>query len=104
MKLQNIDDKRLRVQDLPFSKRFGYEHEKECRLLYTSSTKNQSKLDVNIPLESIVKVTLSPWLHPDLFSSVGHTLTSVDGCKDLVVTRSTLIGNDRWREWGEQAQ
>ncbi len=92
----------LKNLDLPFLKRFAFADENEFRFVYESRTKC-SKLDIPIPMSCVLKVTLSPWLHPDVADIVKIVLRSIDGCKQLRISRSTLIGNTEWKEFGEQA-
>jgi hypothetical protein len=93
-----------RIDDLPFVKRVGFADEYESRLVYGSLGATFDKLDIDIPLSCIHKVTLSPLMHPDLFDSVREVLVSIDGCENLDVSRSTLISNEQWQRLAEKAQ
>lgn len=101
--LDEMKSKQLEIEDLPFSKRYAYEAEGEYRLIYESDSERLSKRDINLSLSSIEKVTLSPWMHPDLVSDVKSLLRGVPGCSRLRIVRSTLIGNEEWKEYGEAA-
>lgn len=92
---------RVRVQDLPFLKRFAFEHENEFRMTYESTTRRLPKLDIRVPLSTIETVTLSPWIHPDLVEPVKESLWSIEGCSNLKILRSTLIGNADWKSLGD---
>lgn len=93
----------LAVEELPFVKRAGFKPEAEFRVLYTSAREERKFLDVPIPLQSIVEVRLSPWLNSRLRHCLKDTIRRVAGCKDLVVQRSTLIGNTTWKKLGDRA-
>ncbi len=48
--LERIRDQKPAIEDLPFLKRIGYEHEAEYRIIYESNTEKKPKLDVAVPL------------------------------------------------------
>ncbi len=99
--LSKVRNTTLLTQELPFLKRHAFQDENEFRLIYESRKAHISKLDVGIPLSCIKRVTLSPWLHPDVSPHVKQVLRAVDGCAQLNIVRSTLIGNDEWKALGE---
>lgn len=103
LKLEEIRDLRLKTSDLPFLKRFAFEHEAEFRLIYESVDHAHTQLDVEFSLSCIHRVTLSPWMHPSLASHVRNTIRAIKGCGALEVVRSTLIGNMEWKTLGEAA-
>jgi hypothetical protein len=91
------------VEELPFLKRWGFEHESEVRLIYASESERIESLDIEIALSCINKLTFSPWIHPDVFESVRATLKELPSCKRIRMFRSTLIGNEEWKEIGDSA-
>ena len=101
--LADIRREAPRVRDLPFLKRVAFEDEDEFRIIYESGQRKLSKLDVAIPLSSVEKVTLSPWVHDDLWPDIKRVLNSIKGCRSLRVVRSTLISNEEWQRHGESA-
>jgi len=103
VKLTEIRVRQLLSKDLPFLKRYAFEHECEFRMIYESEADEVRKLDIAVPLSCIDKITLSPWIHPDLSEFVKQRLHSIDGCSALRILRSTLIGNEEWKELGEAA-
>jgi hypothetical protein len=103
MKLQDIHKKRLKVEDLPFLKRYPYQDEREFRLLYESRTKTLSAFDVPVPLSCIDRITLNPWIVETLADDLRDTILSIPDCVHLKVVRSTLISNERWKNAGESA-
>ena len=102
--LAEIKKKRLASEDLPFLKRYAFEHEDEFRMIYGSETTKLSKLDIAIPLSCIDRITVSPWIHPVLFRYVKQMLRSIEGCGTLTIVRSTLIGNEEWKTRGGSAR
>ncbi len=103
MTLTRIRSSRIAVQDLPFRKRYAFQHEKEFRLIYESGSDKLPKLDIDIPLASIRRITLSPWMHPALADRVKRLLRSIEGGARLGIARSTLISNTEWKKLGESA-
>ena len=103
LKLAELRGEGVRVRNLPFLKRYAFEHENEFRIIYESRAKRLSKLDIDIPLSSIDRITLSPWIHPDLSDHVKTTVRSIDGCSGLSIVRSTLISNEEWKRLGEDS-
>jgi hypothetical protein len=101
--LSQMNKRKLRVGELPFLKRAAFRDEQEVRLLYHSASIKRQKLDVPISLSCIDKVILSPWLHPDLFDDIRASLRSIRGCRSLPVVRSTLVGNQTWKRFGDAA-
>lgn len=101
--LANLRDESVRVRELPFLKRYAFEHENEYRIIYESKANRLSKLDIDIPLFSIDRIMLSPWIHPDLSNKVKKIVRSIHGCSDLRIVRSTLINNEEWKRLGEDS-
>lgn len=91
------------TKDLPFIKRYAFLPENEFRVIYESGTKELAKLDITIPLACISRITLSPWAHESLSSPMKALLKSIDGCDGLEIVRSTLIGNEEWKNIGASA-
>lgn len=101
--LAELRGESMRVDDLPFLKRYAFEQENEFRIIYESKAKRLSKLDIDVPLSSIDRITLSPWIHPDLSERVRATIRSIHGGSGLSIVRSTLISNDEWKRLGEDS-
>ncbi len=104
LKLPEIRKKRLKVDDLPFLKRFPYEDEREFRIIYESKDDKTTSLDVDIPIGSIRRITLSPWIPAALTTHVKDTIRGINGCGNLKIVRSTLIGNEEWKDLGDAAK
>lgn len=103
LRLTEIRGLTLNIKELPFLKRYPFEDENEFRLIYESATTKMSKLDISIPLTCISRITLSPWIHPDLSDRLKLILRSIKGCSALKIHRSTLIGNEEWKRLGDDA-
>ncbi|HXC32433.1 MAG TPA: DUF2971 domain-containing protein [Verrucomicrobiae bacterium] len=87
---------------LPFLKRYGFLEEEEYRLVY-GSDKELTKFDIDIPPDCIESVKLNPWLDADSFGRVREAIRKVNSCwKSLEVAQSTLIDNEKWREFADR--
>jgi hypothetical protein len=82
----------------PFLKRLAFKHECEFRIIYESSTKISSPIEIPITLDSIRRITLSPWLHEALFDTVAKTIKNIKDCADLKISHSDLLKTEEWRE------
>jgi uncharacterized protein (DUF2252 family) len=101
--LDDLRDKGLNRNKIPFLKRYAFRDENEVRLLWESKIENRQSLPVRISLEAISRITLSPWIHPSLVEDVKNILKSIEGCGGLKIYRSTLINNADWIKYGNEA-
>jgi hypothetical protein len=102
LRLDQLDPGAVTVDDLPFRKRYAYQHESEFRVVFESGLEVLNKLDVNIPLTCIKQINFGPWIHEALFIESKNTINAIAGCGQIRVSRSTLISNSRWRRFGEE--
>jgi Protein of unknown function (DUF2971) len=103
LKMREMERMNLTTRELPFLKRYPFEHENEFRIIYESNRKRPS-FDIPIPLSCIDRITLSPWLNQALSKHVKKVLWSIEGCRDLEIVRSTLISNEDWKSFGDSAE
>ena len=101
--LRTAKGKKLKIKDLPFTKRYPFGDEQELRIIYESKKERKSSHNIPIPLSSISRISLSPWLPEAIKEHVKNTLWAIKGCSDLEISRSTLISNETWKKMGEQA-
>jgi hypothetical protein len=102
--LKKLEDS-FKADRLPFLKRYGFLGEDEYRLVYGSEKhyKHLPKFDIDIRPDCIESVKLNPWLDADLFEHVKNALRKVDSCwRGLKVEHSSLIDNERWREFADR--
>jgi hypothetical protein len=102
MTIRALEDRPPIIRELPFLKRLAYEHENEYRVIWESD-EVEATYDISIPLTSIDRIVLSPWMHRSLYLEVKALLKSIPGCGGLKILRSTLIGNDDWKAFGDAA-
>ena len=71
------EGKKLKIKDLPFTKRYPFQDECEWRVIYESQGEKKSAHDIPIPLSSIARVTLSPWLPEALKDHVMRRIMTI---------------------------
>ena len=103
IKINELRKNKPAANELPFIKRFPFQPEKEYRALWESRTVACSALDIPIELASITRITLSPWLHPNLRKNLVAALKRIEGCKGIPMWRSTLTENATWKDYGSSA-
>ena len=89
------------LKDLPFLKRAPYRDEQEIRAVYVNETEIFESKKVDVPLFTVSRITLSPWMPRELAESVRKSLKAIEGCQNLKIVRSTLIRNERWKRWAD---
>ncbi|HWX56595.1 MAG TPA: DUF2971 domain-containing protein [Verrucomicrobiae bacterium] len=102
LRLAEMRRMKLATRDLPFLKRYPFEQENEFRIVFESRDK-VSSVHVPIPLSCIDRISLSPWLDHALCDHIKKILKNIKDCRDLQISRSTLISNDEWKSFGESA-
>jgi hypothetical protein len=85
------------IEELPFSKRFPYQDEKEFRIVYVDNENILSFKEFDIDLAAITRINLSPWMPEPLSDSVKATIRSIPGCDGIRLNRSTLVENEQWK-------
>lgn len=101
--LPKLEKETLSLEDLPFTKRYGFKDEEEFRAIYECQDEEVASLPISIPLNAISRVSLSPWLPQSLFDTTKDILRSIDGCAGLKVSRSTLTGSRVWKDAADRA-
>ncbi|MBK8015244.1 MAG: DUF2971 domain-containing protein [Betaproteobacteria bacterium] len=98
--IKDLRAARPTVSELPFLKRAVFADEKEFRLFLATKTKGQATHRFPIAIAVVEKITLSPWLPKEVVAAVRTTLQSIEGCRNLLVGRSTLVENEVWKQFG----
>lgn len=100
--LSKLEKADLKAKDLPFRKRKAFEPESEYRVIFQSKTLVPDVFDVEIPMSSIDRVIINPWLPEVMFTHLKAALTNISGCKRVKIIRSSLISNDQWQHYGNK--
>lgn len=99
---KNLRSIKLNTQELPFLKRYAFIDEKEFRLFIGSNENGAPVYRLPLPLNTIKRITLSPWLPKSVVKEVKKTLNAIDGCKSLKIYRSTLVENEDWKKLADK--
>jgi hypothetical protein len=101
--IDELTEKHPGVNELPFVKRIAFRDEMEFRIIYESKTEKLRKRDFSVPPSVIEKVTLSPWIDPDLADFAKTLLRAIPKWKNLQISRSSLIDNEKWKNLADRA-
>lgn len=85
------------LKSLPYLKRWPYKDEKEFRIIYADSDHESEALSVPFAIDSIQKITLSPWIPETVSKTVKDVIKGLPGCSKLRVSRTTLVENKVWK-------
>lgn len=94
-KIDELKDKAINVDDIPFTKRWQYRCEEEFRILWEGSTK-QKNIDIDIDLTSINRITISQKMPADVRASINKLLRIKMGDSYSKINSSTLYENKKW--------
>ncbi|WP_429096916.1 DUF2971 domain-containing protein [Aeromonas media] len=103
-KIQELQESPLDDDELPFIKRYAFQDEKEFRLFWGSDTEYSRNFRLRVPLISISRIILSPWLPKEVVEHVKDTLKTIPGCKSLKIYKSSLVENERWKRFAIKKQ
>ncbi len=99
--IKTLRGKPIPVTDLPFLKRKPYIDECEHRVIFLDTDTAVEFKDIDIDLNWIDRITLSPWISPALRKSVEQALQAINAkagdAPKLKIYRSTLTGNSEWQ-------
>lgn len=86
------------VKRWPFLKRLPFADEAEFRVIYEGSAGGELSRSLDFDIESVKRVTLSPWMPKPVADSVVALIETIEDCSGIYVHRSTLIENGRWKK------
>jgi len=85
----------VEVDLIPFFKRWPYRCESEFRVIWEGKT-TQKKIEIEINLHSINKITISQQMPSDVSDSIKELLREKFKNPDKKIIRSTLYENKKW--------
>jgi hypothetical protein len=94
-KINEAKENTIKVNRIPFVKRWPYRCENEFRILWEGET-SQNTIDIDIDLNSINKITLSQKMPDDVSTSIKELLREEIRDPSRKINRSTLYENSRW--------
>jgi hypothetical protein len=101
-KIATLRKRRPKVEELPFLKRLPYSDEEEFRICYVDGKQALKTKEFTIDLESILRITLGPCLPKDQVAAIRAKIHAIPGCKNIKVSRSTLLENEAWKRVAER--
>ena len=102
LKIRDLKTAAAEVEEMPFLKRAPYGAEREFRFVYESGGEKLPFKNCTIPLECIDRIYLSPWMPEAVAGSVKAILHEIKGVRPIPISRSTLIRNDQWQNYGKR--
>jgi hypothetical protein len=94
-KLNQVNDRTLRLEQMPFTKRWPYRCEDEFRVIWEGESKD-AFYEVPINLRLIRKITLNQKMPGQVFDTVREMLRGVFRDPTKRISHSTLYENARW--------
>ena len=91
------------LEELPFTKRIGFQDEQEYRLLVTHPDPLKITLSIEVPLTAVDRVIFGPWLPKSVTDAVKKTIREIPGCSKLKMHQSNLIDNAQWKSIVDRA-
>lgn len=97
-KLSDIESKTtiLKVDDIPFTKRWPYRCEEEYRIIVESNNENETVYDIDISLDIIKRITINQQMPETIYKTIKGYLKNLNGKPESRINRSTLFENKRW--------
>ncbi len=95
---KRVDEVEINTPDLkqyPFLKRVPYRIEKEFRIIWEGQT-NRSSFEIEIDLDYINKITLSPHLPDEVRNTLIELLKEKINDPEKKIVRSSILENKRW--------
>lgn len=97
-KLSDIENKTtiLKVDDIPFTKRWPYRCEEEYRIIVESNNENETVYDIDISLDIIKRITINQQMPETIYNTIKGYLKNLNSKPESRINRSTLFENKRW--------
>jgi len=95
-KIREVSESASAIRELPFIKRHPYRYEKEVRIIRPSKESVFENFHISIGLDSIDRISLSPYMPKNLVITTKGLIKSLDGCSKLNIVHSKLIEYDAW--------
>lgn len=94
-KLKDLKDAIIKVNDIPFTKRWPYRCEEEYRIIWEGTTP-QNSFEIDIDLQIISKITLNQKMPEIVYQTIRRHLRQAFSDPDKRINRSTLYENQVW--------
>jgi len=101
-KIKELDSPTFDLMKMPFTKRQPYECEKEYRIIWEGKSDDKF-FEIDIPLNTIQKITLSQQLPEQVFETIKKMLKSTFKDPEKRISRSTIYQNKKWINYFKKA-
>lgn len=102
-KLKDLKKDKPSINNLPFLKRYAFRDEKEYRIIYKSNSDNQYFKSIDVNLNCISRIVLSPWLPKNVAETLKVAIKAIEGCEEIRIIKTTLNENATWLSYGRKA-
>lgn len=86
-------------EQLPFLKHWAFRDECEFRIFFSAKGVVAPIYQFVVPGNAIKKIILSPWIPAAVAEKVKGSINAMAGCKSLRVSQSSLIDNEKWKQF-----
>ena len=97
-RINQLENSKIKLEDMPFIKRLPYEDEKEFRIIYESKTEKLNYKYFDIEINCIDKITLNPWIPTTLLITLRKVIKEIINSNNIKVHKTTLISNEQWKK------
>ena len=94
-RIKSIEENPIKIDQMPFRKRYPYRIEKEFRVIWEGTT-NKKYIEIDIDLNSIIKITISQNMPNDIYHTIVDLLRSEINDPERKINRSTVFESKRW--------
>jgi hypothetical protein len=103
VRYKKLDElKGIELDQLPFTKRYGFSEENEFRILYEDKDNKFSRKDIPIDINCIRRVIFNPWIPQHVYKSNRDIIKKMCEVKQLNIIKSTINNNKTWKKWGSE--
>jgi hypothetical protein len=97
-KLAEIEKKKvkIKVDDIPFIKRWPYRCEEEYRIIVENDTAYAKHFDIDIPIDIIRRITINQQMPDKIYETIKVYLRDIKKNPEGRIYRSTLFENKKW--------
>lgn len=101
--INKLRENTLHTGEMPFIKRYAYKGEEEYRVIFQSKDEKVSVKQILINLDTISKITVSPWIDSTSYKSIKLTINKIKDCEHIKVQKSTITENNEWKRIADNA-
>lgn len=95
LRLDELKDDAIRIEDMPFIKRWPYRCEEEFRAIWEGKSED-AFFEIEIDLTMINKVTINQRMPKQVYDTIREYLREAFDDPDQRISHSTLYENTRW--------